>query len=258
MLILGGTTEALALADSLSNDSRFAPVYSLAGATRAPRLPAIPVRTGGFGGAEGLARFLHEHAIDVLVVATHPFAAQIRRNAIEAARQRACPLLIVERPAWSARPDDRWIHVRDMQRAAAALGAEPKRVLLTIGRRELAGFAQYPQHHYIVRTIDAPPLDQLPPNAELLTARGPFDESNERELLRRQRIDILVTKNAGGAATEAKLIAARACGVPVLMVDRPPMPSLENLECLIAGSIQEALVHVVRLHHEHRSTPRRV
>ena len=248
ILILGGTAEALELADALKHDARFAPTLSLAGVTRAPRLPSIPSRIGGFGGAEGLARYLEEHDVHWLVLATHPFASQIRMNAIEAARTVQCPLLIIERPQWTALPEDRWTHVSDMKSAAAALGTRARRVLLTIGRKELPAFAAHPQHFYVIRTIDAPSLNTLPPHAEIITARGPFTEAEERNILLTRRIDVLVTKNSGGSATEAKLTAARACGVPVVIVDRPPMPSLANVRARIVSTIPDAVKTLTERH----------
>jgi precorrin-6A/cobalt-precorrin-6A reductase len=229
VLILGGAGEAAALADLLAGDRRFEPVLSLAGATRSPRPFPIASRTGGYGGAEGLARHLAEDGIQALVVATHPFAAQMRRQAVEAVRRAPIPLLLVERPAWQPTEGDRWLRVPDMEAAAGALGPESRCVLLTIGRKELAPFAAKPHHAYVVRTIDPPPPETLPAGAVLVTDRGPFDEAAERRLLQERRIDILVTKNSGGAATQAKLHAARGLGLPVVMVERPPSPDLDGL-----------------------------
>ena len=258
ILILGGTTESFELAETLGKDPRYAPVLSLAGVTRSPRFPSIASRVGGFGGIEGLVRYVEQFNIRLLIAGTHPFAAQMRCNAIEAARIASIPVLILERPAWQATTRDVWAHVADMSSAATALGISPRRVLLTMGRKELAAFAAHPHHHYVVRTIDAPPREHLPADAELILARGPFTESAERDLLISRHIDVVVTKNSGGSATEAKLIAARTCGIPVIMVNRPPMPALEGVDAHIVSTIDSALKHVEARHHGLFSTERGV
>jgi precorrin-6A/cobalt-precorrin-6A reductase len=243
ILILGGTTEASALARMLAGDLRFDAVLSLAGRTKAPRTPPIPFRIGGFGGVEGLVRYLKTESVDVLVDATHPFAAQMSRHAADAARIAGVPLLAVCRPAWRAVPGDRWIPVPDMAAAVAALGAAPCRVFLTIGQKELAPFRETPQHAYVIRSVDAPEAEALPPDAEVITARGPFAEDDERRLLIEKKIDVIVTKNSGGTATEAKLAAARALGLPVIMVERPVRPEVET----VAGA-EAALDWLARAH----------
>lgn len=230
VLILGGSAEASALARRLEGDERFAPVLSLAGRTKAPVLPPIAHRIGGFGGIEGLAAWLREPGADLLVCATHPFAAQMRRNAIEAARRTGTPLLIVERPAWAPVEGDRWTLAPDMAAAARALGEAPRRVLLTVGRKDLASFVNAPQHDYLIRSIDAPPAECLPPRAQVITARPPFGEGCEKRLLEARGIEVVVTKNSGGPDTAAKLAAARALGVPVILVQRPPAPDLAGFD----------------------------
>ncbi len=219
VLILGGTGEGMALASALRHDARFDPLYSLAGATRAPEPPGIEHRTGGFGGAAGLADWLRERGIEALVDATHPYALRISENAVAAASDTGIPLLRIGREAWVARPDDRWIAVDDAAGAAGALGEQPRQVLLTIGSKSLAPFRAATQHRYLVRCIDPP--DLLPPHATLLLARGPFSLADERALLARHGIDVLVTKNSGGDATAPKLQAAREAGLPVVMIRRP-------------------------------------
>jgi precorrin-6A/cobalt-precorrin-6A reductase len=248
VLILGGSAEASALARRLAGDDRFAPVLSLAGRTKAPVLPPIPHRIGGFGGADGLAGWLGEAGADLLVCAVHPFAAQMRRNAIEAARRTATPLLIVERPAWTPVKGDRWTGVADMAAAAQALGEAPRRVLLTVGRKDLAPFVEAPQHAYLIRSIDAPPADSLPPNAEVITARPPFGEACERRLLEARGIEVVVTKNSGGGDTVAKLAAARALGLPVILVERPPAPDLAGLDVEHAADAVGALAWLAARH----------
>src|SRR5215472_5143123 len=222
LLILGGTSEATALGRALVDDSQFETVMSLAGRTSHPAPQPLPSRHGGFGGADGLACYLAAERIDALIDATHPFAAQISHNAAVAARATGTPLLVLQRPEWHPIAEDRWIAVNTMADAAQALGAKPRRVLLTIGRQDLASFAAVPWHHYVIRSVDPPPPETLPPRASIITARGPFIESKERRLFIERRIEVLVTKNSGGDATAAKLHAARALGLPVVMVARPP------------------------------------
>ena len=235
VLILGGSSEASALARALAGDARFAATLSLAGRTRAPMLPPVPARIGGFGGVAGLALWLREQGTEAVVNATHPFAARMAANAVAACAETATPLLHVLRPEWRAQPGDDWRVAADMASAAGLLGGVPRRVLLTVGRQDLAPFAAAPQHHYVIRSVDAPPDIALPPRAAVISARGPFAEAEERALLRAHAIDILVTKNAGGGATAAKLAAARALGVPVVMVARPPAAPGETVADVAAA-----------------------
>ncbi len=222
VLILGGTAEASRLADALVGDGRYAATLSLAGATRNPLLPAIPVRIGGYGGAAGLAAWLRHHATEALVDATHPFAQAISRNAVLAAAEARVPLLRVARPEWRPVPGDRWTVVPAMQAAAAALGPVRRRVLLTVGTREVGAFREAAHHHYLLRSVDPPPPELLPPDCRVLALRGPFTVEGELALLREQAIQVIVSKNSGGTATAAKLEAARQLGLPVLLVARPP------------------------------------
>ncbi len=218
VLILGGTTEASAIARALAGDGRFAPVLSLAGRTRAPVPPPIPWRVGGFGGVAGLADYLQREAVDAVIDATHPFAAQMTAHAVAACGE--VPRIAVLRPAWEAVVGDRWTHVADLAKAAEALGPVARRVFLTVGQGALGVFG--PPHHYVVRSVD-PPAD-APEGATLLMARGPFSAEAERALMTEMRVDVLVTKNSGGAAVAGKLAAARALGIGVVMVDRPAPP----------------------------------
>lgn len=221
ILILGGTTEASALARALA-DRPWTSTLSLAGRTRDPAPQPIPCRIGGFGGVPGLVEHLRTYCIDALIDATHPFAAQMTYNAAAAAAETGTPLLAIYRPAWT-RPDTAiWHEVDTMQEAADALGPVPRRVLLTIGQKDLAPFVAAPHHHYVVRSIDPPSAP--PPGALVLTARGPYDEPAERALLEQHRIEVMVTKNAGGTATVAKLAAAATLGIPVVIVARPSLP----------------------------------
>lgn len=224
LLILGGTTEATAIAAALAQDARFDATLSLAGRTSRPLPQALPTRTGGFGGIDGLAAYLRAQRIDALIDATHPFAAQMTAHAVAAARATGTALLIVLRPAWRPEPGDRWTMVADMAEAAAALGPEPRRVLLTVGQKDLLPFRAVPQHDYLIRSIEPPPAEVLPPRMRFLPARGPFTEAEETRLIEAEAVQVIVTKNSGGAATEAKLAVARRLGLPVVMVARPPAP----------------------------------
>ncbi len=221
LLILGGTTEATALCAAIAVRPDIAPTLSLAGRTARPVLPDIPCRIGGFGGVEGLAAYLEREAVEAVVDATHPFAARISAHAVAACARRHVPLMAFTRPAWRPAPGHRWVAVPDLDAAADALGTASRRVLLTVGRLGLAAFLPAPQHHYIVRTIDPPDAADLPPDHRLVLARGPFGLADERALMLRERIDVLVTKNSGGHGAAAKLDAARDLGVTVIAVDRP-------------------------------------
>lgn len=222
ILILGGTTEARALAESL-HPSGLRVTTSLAGRVAAPRLPAGEVRTGGFGGAEGLAAWLREHQVDALIDATHPFAGTISFNAARAAGLAHVPLLALRRPGWAPSEGDDWHLVGSLQEAAQTLPGLGRRVFLTTGRMGLAAFAHLDALWFLVRSVD-PPEPPHPARMEVVLDRGPFSLDGERELLRRHRVDVVVTKDSGGAATAPKLTAAREAGVPVIVVGRPPVP----------------------------------
>jgi precorrin-6A/cobalt-precorrin-6A reductase len=239
VLILGGTTEASALGRALAAMPGVEATMSFAGRTSAPVRHAIPTRIGGFGGVEGLATWMRDQGTERLIDATHPFAARISANAVAAARTAGVPLLRIERPAWRPGPGNDWTELPDVAGAVAALGAHPRRVFLTVGRLELAAFAKAPHHHYLVRTIDTPAVDDLPPDHALLLDRGPYTLAGETELMRRHGVDVLVTKNSGGEATRAKLDAARDLGLPVLLVARPVLPPAETVE-----TVEEALVWI--------------
>ncbi|GHG48243.1 precorrin-6A reductase [Streptomyces griseocarneus] len=223
VLILGGTTEARHLAAGLAADPALRVTSSLAGRVARPRLPAGEVRIGGFGGPEGLARWLREQQVDALIDATHPFAGTISFNAARAAAAAHVPLLAVRRPGWVAGPGDDWHPVGSLAEAADALPALGERVFLTTGRMGLAAFAHLEDMWFLTRSVDAPE-PPVPPRMEVLLDRGPFTVEGERDLLRDHRIDVLVTKDSGAAATSAKLAAAREAGIPVVVVRRPPAP----------------------------------
>ncbi|HEX9462782.1 MAG TPA: cobalt-precorrin-6A reductase [Alphaproteobacteria bacterium] len=223
LLILGGTTEARELAALASRHlaARLDVITSLAGRTEAPALPAGQVRRGGFGGAAGLAAFLGAEAIDYLVDATHPFARRISAHAVDAARRAGVPHLALIRPAWRRTAGDRWIDVSDAWAAAVLLPTLGRRVWLTVGSDDLAAFTSLPETWFLVRRID-PPSSPLPlRDVELILGRGPFSLADERRLLAEYRIEVLVCRASGGAATEAKLVAAREAGLPVIMIRRP-------------------------------------
>lgn len=210
-----------------------AATYSYAGVTRTRRTPALPTRVGGFGGVDGLVQYLRAQRVSHVIDATHPFAAQMSRHAIDACAALGLPLLAMERPAWQALAGDQWLHVADMDAAAQALTPQMQRVFLAIGRKQLAAFApRAAQHHFVLRVIDqteeALPLPAS--RCELLIARGPFALDDERALLQRHAIDAIVSKNAGGADTYAKIEAARELGLPVIMVDRPLLPARTRCE----------------------------
>ncbi len=221
LLILGGTTEAADLAARLDGDDRFDVTSSLAGVTRRPAPLAGMVRRGGFGGPDGLTAYLRDERFDRVVDATHPFARKISIHAAAACRELGIPLLRLERPAWQRHADDHWIEVTDMAAAAALLPTLGQRVFLTGGRKDLASFAALDGIWFLVRLIEAPaeplPLDRH----QLILARGPFEIDDELRLLRQHKIDAIVAKNSGGAATYAKIGAARVLGLPVVMITRP-------------------------------------
>ena len=231
VLVLGGTAEARELASRLADDG-LEVTTSLAGRTRHPRLPAGEVRTGGFGGVDGLAEALGD--VEVLVDATHPFAATMTEHAAAAAARTGTPLVVLRRPGWSAGPGDRWTRVGSPAAAAGGIPAGA-RVLLATGRQGVGAFVGV-DAWFLVRAIEAPAV--LPPRAELVLARGPFALDDERALLDRHGITVVVAKDSGGA-TEAKLVAARERALPVVLVDRPPLPAgvdvVETVDAAVAA-----------------------
>lgn len=225
LLILGGTTEASRLAAALADRTELWATVSLAGRTVAPATTPLPVRVGGFGGVEGLAAYLLAEGVAAVVDATHPFAARISAHAVAACARMGVPLLAYSRDPWRPGAGDRWTEVADIAAAVASLQARPPgRVFLTTGRLDLAAFRAAAHHQYLVRTIDPPELGERLPGMELVLGRGPFAVEAEAKLMRRHGTSLLVTKNSGGAASRAKLFAARDLAVPVLMVARPAIP----------------------------------
>jgi precorrin-6A/cobalt-precorrin-6A reductase len=221
VLVLGGTGEARDLAARLAGRPGLEVVSSLAGRTSEPRRPAGDLRVGGFGGAGGLADWLAAERIGAVVDATHPFAVAITEAAVTATTRLGVPLLVLRRPGWTAGPGDDWRRVPSL--AAAAADLPGRRVLLTVGRGDVAVFAADRDRWFLIRSVETP-APPLPPRARVVTARGPFTVAGELALMRGHAIDVLVTRDSGGAATAAKLSAARELGVPVVMVDRPPLP----------------------------------
>ena len=237
VLILGGTWEARQLAERLGARREFAVTLSLAGRTATPAAVSVPVRIGGFGGAEGLARYVSAQHIEALVDATHPYAAAISANCANAARMTGVRFLALRRSPWAPVEGDRWTEVDDVSAAANALGGVPRRVFLALGRKELTPFVAAPYHYYVVRSVDPvdPPLDL--PHVDYLVGRGPYGEANERVLLAERRLEVIVAKNSGGTATYGKIAAAKALGLPVVMLRRPglpPAPSVETVEGAMA------------------------
>ncbi|MEV7187558.1 cobalt-precorrin-6A reductase [Kitasatospora sp. NPDC093102] len=222
LLILGGTTEGRELATELAPTAHRV-TSSLAGRVARPRLPAGEVRIGGFGGAEGLADWLRAEHVDAVVDATHPFAAGISQNAALAAAATGVPLLVLRRPGFTRVDGDRWLPVPSLAAAADLLPRRGERVFLTIGRQGIAAFAHLDGVHFLARSVD-PPEPPVPPSFEVLLDRGPFTIEDELALLRERDIDVLVTKDSGGAATAPKLTAARGLRLPVIIVERPPVP----------------------------------
>lgn len=238
VLILGGTADARAIAARLAADTSLRVTTSLAGRTQNPVAPAGNVRIGGFGGADGLARWIGESGVDLLIDATHPFAARISANAREAAERTGIPLLAFERPAWMRVTGDNWTDAVTMTEAASMLGPDPKHVFLAVGRQEVEPFDAFRQHAYVVRSVE-PIADGLLPGATRVLDRGPFDETAEKRLLEDHRIDIVVAKNSGGDATYGKIAAARALGLPVVMVRRPAPPTpgaFHDIEALVEAA----------------------
>jgi precorrin-6A/cobalt-precorrin-6A reductase len=221
VLVLGGTSEARALAAQLNDLPGLRVVSSLAGRVSNPVLPAGEVRVGGFGGAAGLAAYARTEGVGVVVDATHPFAETISAHAVEACAQAGVPLLRLARSAWTPRDGDDWHDAGSLDEAAAMLPGLGTRVFLTTGRQGLAAFAGLDRLWFLIRCVD-PPGGALPARRELLLARGPYERAAERALMRRHGIDVLVTKNSGGPLTEGKLDAARDLGIGVVMISRPP------------------------------------
>ncbi|MDB5653038.1 MAG: cobK [Tardiphaga sp.] len=227
ILILGGTSEARVLAQRVAGDAAIDATLSLAGRTINPWQPPIPFRIGGFGGVAGLSDYLAAEAVDAVIDATHPFAVQMSEHARRACEAAQIPLAVLTRPPWQPQDGDRWIVVDDIEQAVGALGEPPRRVLLTHGRLQLAAFSRRPQHYYLVRTIDRPDDIETLLQHRLILERGPFSKAAEMQLLADERIDVIVSKNSGGAATYPKIEAACELGLTVVMIARPAEAAAE-------------------------------
>ncbi|NIJ13718.1 precorrin-6A/cobalt-precorrin-6A reductase [Saccharomonospora amisosensis] len=233
VLILGGTSEARALAAALVA-SGVRVVSSLAGRVASPRLPEGEVRVGGFGGPNGLAGWLTEYDITAVVDATHPFAERIGESAVRGTALAGVPLLRLERPGWVPTPGDDWHWVDTLREAAAVVPSLGSRAFLTSGRQGLSAFAHASGVWFLARCVD-PPEPPLPPRLEVLLSRGPYRVADELALLREHRIEVLVTKDSGGSLTSAKLTAARQLRVPVVVVRRPPRAATESVTSVDAA-----------------------
>ncbi|WP_096707118.1 cobalt-precorrin-6A reductase [Phaeobacter gallaeciensis] len=235
ILLLGGTTEASTLASTLAKDGMDA-VFSYAGRTAKPVSQPLPTRVGGFGGVDGLTAYLQAENITHVVDATHPFAAQMSTNAVQACEAAGVPLCAFERPAWQAGEGDTWVRTDSVDGAVGALPDTPARVFLAIGKQNLTQFAAKPQHHYLLRLVDAPEAPLPLPHTTVEIARGPFDAAGDTALMRRHGITHVVAKNAGGAGAAAKLTAARDLALPVIMIGRPQVPARP-----VKGSVAEVM-----------------
>lgn len=238
-LILGGTADASLLAAEIAHAGIDA-VYSYGGRTRAPADQPLPTRISGFGGASGLADYIRCEGITHVIDATHPFAAEMSRNGVEACTETGTPLIALERAPWVKTPGDNWIEVSDVCAAAAALPEAPARVFLAIGRQHIAPFATRPQHAYTLRFVD-PPEAPLPFAADVIVSRGPFTLDGELEMLRARGIAWIVARNSGGDGARAKIDAARMLGLPIIMISRPRVP--ERLRVESVAEVMQWLGH---------------
>lgn len=245
VLILGGTADARRLAERLVErfPDNLRVITSLAGRTSSPRMPKGEVREGGFGGSDGLADYLRSEHVDLLVDATHPFAAQISAHAATACTIAAVSRLSLIRPAWSAGVADRWIHVPDIAAAAEMLTSRDGPCLITTGINELAAFKEVSHPELIVRLIEQPRAPLPIDNTEIVIGNPPYRLEDEKALFERLKITTIVTKNAGGNATRAKIDAAAALGIEVIMIDRPPTPTGDTVtdEQAAAGAVASLL-----------------
>ncbi|WP_448125720.1 cobalt-precorrin-6A reductase [Pseudomonas veronii] len=231
ILLLGGVTEALAIARTLGPEH----IYSLAGVGRVPTDLTCQVRVGGYGGVEGLAQFVRDKHIGLILDATHPYAAQISHNAAQAARLCGVPCWALRRPAWRPQAGDDWREVADWAELIEAL--KPfKRPLFTLGREPLQHLDEIPQEQFwTLRALEVYPGNE---RCEVIGARGPFLIEDERALFERQKIDVLISKNSGSTATEPKLEVARERGVPVLVLRRPVLATADREFTAVAAVLQ--------------------
>ncbi|QDP27279.1 cobalt-precorrin-6A reductase [Bradyrhizobium cosmicum] len=238
-LILGGIADASLLAAEIARAGIDA-VYSYGGRTRAPADQPLPTRIGGFGGVSGLADYIRREGITHVIDATHPFAAEMSRNAVAACAETGTPLIALERAPWVKASDDNWIEVADVNAAVAALPNAPAKVFLAIGRQHIAPFAAKPQHAYTLRFVD-PPEASLPFPADVIVSRGPFTFDGELGMMRARGIAWIVARNSGGNGARAKIDAARMLGLPVIMISRPRLP--ERLRVESVAEVMQWLGH---------------
>jgi precorrin-6A/cobalt-precorrin-6A reductase len=235
-LILGGTSDANQLADALAR-ARVDAIYSYAGRTQSPVAPSLPTRVGGFGGASGLVAFIAQEKITHVIDATHPFAAEMSRNAVAACAITGTALIALERAPWTQVAGDKWIEVPDIDAAVAALPETRARVFLAIGRQHVAPFGAKPQHAYTLRFVDAPGEPLPLPDAEIIISRGPFTLAGDLDLMRSRGIEWVVARNSGGDGARAKIDAARELNLSVVMIARPDLPErprAESVEAVLA------------------------
>jgi len=247
VLLLGGTSEARDLSNSLVRSPGIAAILSLAGRTLAPVADGLPVRIGGFGGPGGLADYLTREAIDLVIDATHPFADRISRNAIAACRAADVALLAVERPAWARQAGDHWSEFETAEDAIAALPDARHTIFSALGRSSVPLLRARPQHRYVIRIVDPMPVPAELPDAVIVAARGPFGIDEDTALFRQYRIDVVLAKNSGGDAAYAKIAAARSLRLPVHLVTRPALLTRESV-----ATAREAMAWI-ESHHASRT-----
>ncbi|UWR22331.1 cobalt-precorrin-6A reductase [Sulfitobacter sp. S190] len=228
VLLLGGTTEASQLARLLKT-ADIETVFSYAGRTNTPIEQPVPVRVGGFGGEEGFDRYLAQAGITHVIDATHPFAATMAHTVHTVCTARTLPVLRLARAPWQPQAGDDWQSVPDIAAAIGALPDAPASVFLAIGRMHVDQFAAKPAHRYLLRLVDAPQHPPALPQHQIVVARGPFDVAGDRALMKAHGVTHLVAKNAGGTGAVAKITAARALAVRVIMIDRPYRPPVETV-----------------------------
>ncbi|WP_375309871.1 cobalt-precorrin-6A reductase [Bradyrhizobium sp. A5] len=242
-LILGGIADASLLAAEIARAGIDA-IYSYGGRTRAPADQPLPTRIGGFGGVSGLADYIRREGITHVIDATHPFAAEMSRNAVAACIETSTPLIALERAPWARASGDNWIEVADVDAAVAALPKTPANVFLAIGRQHIAPFTGEPQHAYTLRFVD-PPDAALAFPADVIVSRGPFTLDGELGMMRTRGIAWIVARNSGGDGARAKIDAARMLGLPVIMISRPTLP--ERLRVESVAEVMQWLGHSTRL-----------
>lgn len=242
VLILGGTGDAVELAGRISKLDGVEVFTSLAGRTQNPKVENLDnIRIGGFGGVTGLVKYFQDTNIEAVIDATHPFARQISNHGAIAANQVQIPYLMMVRPAWEKQPEDNWIEVESLEQAAQVLMEVGERVFLTVGRQEIGLFSHLEEIWFLMRMID-PPTDVKIPTGKIILERGPFSLERDRQLMIAYNIDHLISKNSGGNATYAKIIAARELNIPVIMIKRPPTP-----ECMQVKDIDAAVDWLIAL-----------